>query len=63
MPTLAGNEHLAVHVYLHGPRLFHLSTEKVRIQSVINGHQSGCSRANTINKINTRSNKFSIRGN
>ena len=26
--TLAGNEHLSVHFFLHGPRIFHLSTEK-----------------------------------
>ena len=29
MPTLAGNEHFSVHFLLNGPRLFHLSTEKV----------------------------------
>ena len=45
MPTLAGNEHLCVQFFLHRPRLFHLSTEKVRVQSVTNGHQSGYSRA------------------
>ena len=28
MPTLAGNKHLSIHFFLHGPRLFHLSTEK-----------------------------------
>ena len=28
MPTLAGNKHLSVHFFPHGPRLFHLSTEK-----------------------------------
>ena len=48
MPTPAGNKHHSVHFFLHGPRLFHLSTEKVRVQSVRNGHQSGFSRADTI---------------
>ena len=48
MPTLAGNKHLSVHFLLHGPLLFHLSTEKIRVQSVRNGHQSGYSRADTI---------------
>ena len=63
MPTLAGNKHLSVHFFLHGPRLFHLSTEKVRVQSVRDGHQIGYSRADTINiNINKRSKKFSIRG-
>ena len=28
MPTLAGNNHLSIHFFLHGQRLFHLSTEK-----------------------------------
>ena len=50
MPTLAGNNHLSVHFFLNGPRLFHLSTEKVRVRSVGNGHQSGYSRVDTINK-------------
>ena len=64
MPTVAGNKYLSVHFFLHGPRLFHLSTEKVRVQSVRNGHQSGYSRADTINtKMNKRFKKFSIRGN
>ena len=63
MPTLAGNKHLSMHFLLHGPRPFHLSTEKVRVQSVRNGHQSGYSRADTINNnTDKRSNKFSIRG-
>ena len=49
--------------FLHGPRLFHLSTEKVRVQSVGNGHQSGYSSADTKNNdINKRSNKISIKG-
>ena len=50
MPTFAGNKHPSVHFFLHGPRLFHLSKEKVRVQSVGNGHQSGYYRADTINK-------------
>ena len=49
MPILAGNKHFSVHLFLHGPRLFHLSTEKVRVQSVSKGHQSGYSRADTEN--------------
>ena len=49
MPTLAGNKYLSVHFFLHGPRLFHLSTEKVRVRSLKNGHQIGYSRADTIN--------------
>ena len=48
-PISAGNIHLSVHFFLHEPRLFNLSTEKVRIQSVRNGYQSGFSRADTIN--------------
>ena len=28
MPTMAGNKHPSVQLFLHGPRLFHLSTEK-----------------------------------
>ena len=62
MPTLAGNKHPLVHYFFHGPRLFHLSTEKIRIRSVGNGHQSGYSRADTINKnINKRSKRFPYR--
>ena len=64
MLTLAENKHFFVHLFFHGPRLFHLSTEKVRVQFVRNGHQSGYSSADTINNnINKRSNRFSIRGN
>ena len=60
MPTLAGNKHSSIHFFPHGPRLFHLSTEKVRVRSVGNGHQSGYSRADTINSdINKRSKVFS----
>ena len=59
MPTLAGNKHLSIHFFPHGPRLFHLSTEKSTVRSVGNGHQSGYSRADTINtNINTRSKLF-----
>ena len=59
MPTLTGYKHPSVHFFLHGLRFFHLSTEKVRVRSVGNGHQSGHSRADTINKnINKRSKKF-----
>ena len=50
MPTLAGNKHLSVHFFPHGPRPFHLSTEKGTVRSVGNGHQSGYSRADIINK-------------
>ena len=63
MPTLAGNKHLFIHFFLHGPRLFHLSTEKVRVRSVGNGHQSGYSRTDRINKnINKRSKVFPYKG-
>ena len=63
-PTLAGNKHLSVHFFFHGARLFHLSTEKVQVQSVRNGYQSDSSRANTMNNnINKRSEKVSTRGN
>ena len=50
MPTLAGNKHPSVHFSPHGTRPFHLSTEKSTVRSVGNGHQSGYSRAHTINK-------------
>ena len=49
MPTLAGNKHLSIHFFPHGPRSFHLSTEKTTVRSVGNGHQSDYSRADTIN--------------
>ena len=49
MPALAGKKHLSFHFFLHGPRLLHLSTERVRVRSVGNGHQSAHSRADTIN--------------
>ena len=32
MPTLAGNKHPSVHFFPDGPRLFHISTEKVRVE-------------------------------
>ena len=55
MPTLAGNKHFSVHFFLHGPRLFHLSTEKVRARYVINGQKSRYPHADTIdNDINKR---------
>ena len=64
MPTLAGNYHLFLHFFLHRPRLFHLSPEEVRVQSVRNRHQSGYFRDETINKnINKKSKRFSMRGN
>ena len=50
MPTLATNKHPSVHFFCHGPRLFHLLTKKTTVRSVGNGHQSGYSRADTINK-------------
>ena len=50
MPTFAGNKHPPVHLFLHGPRLSHLSTEKSTVRSAGNGHQSGYSRADTIKK-------------
>ena len=63
MPTLAGNKHLSVHLFPHGSRPFHLSTGKGTVRSVGNGHQSGYSRANRINKnINKRSKDVSIQG-
>ena len=43
MPILAGKKHLSVHFFPRGPRFFHLPTEKVRVGSVGNGHQSGYS--------------------
>ena len=58
MPTLAGNKHLSVHFFSHGPRLFHLSTENVRVRSVGHGHQSGYSRADTINKSRNKRSKI-----
>ena len=56
MPTLAGNKHLpSISSFMD--RVFSIfRQEKVRVRSVGNGHQSGYSRANTINKnINKRS--------
>ena len=49
MSTLAGNKHPSVHFFPHGPRPFQISTEKSMVRSVGNGHQSGYSRADTIN--------------
>ena len=63
-PTLARNKHLSVHFFLYGPCLLRLSTKKLPVQFVRTGHQSGYSRAETINNnINKRSNRFCIRGN
>ena len=62
MPTLAGKKHPFVHFFPHGPRSFHLLTEKGPVRSVGNGHQSGYSRADTINKnINKTSKVFPYR--
>ena len=61
MSNLAGNKHLSVRFFFHEPRLFHLPTENVRVQSVRTGHQSVYSRPDTINKnMNRRSKKFSM---
>ena len=62
MPTLAGNKHPSVHFLPHGPRLFHISTEKstgpIRRKWTSNGY----SRADTINRnINKRSKIFPYR--
>ena len=59
----AGKKHLSIHFFLLGPRLFHASTQKIRLRSLENGHQSGYSRADTKNKnINKKIKDFSIRG-
>ena len=54
MPTLAGNKHPSIHFLPHGPRPFHLSTEKSTVRSVGNGHKTGYSRAATINNNITK---------
>ena len=54
MPRLAGIKHLFVRFFLHGPRLFYLSTEDLRVRSLGNGHQSGFPSADTKNNINKR---------
>ena len=54
MPTLARKKHPSVHFFLHGPRLFHLSTEKNTVRSVGNGRQSGYSRADTKKETQTK---------
>ena len=62
MPTLAGNKHLSIHFFPHGPPPVHFSTEKSTVRSVGNGHQSGYSRADAINKnMNIRSKSFPYR--
>ena len=59
MPTLAGNKHLSVHFFPQGPRLFQVSTDKSTVRSVGNGHRSGYSRADIINRnINKLSKVF-----
>ena len=63
MPTLAGNKHPSVHSFPHGPRLFHLSTEKSTVPSVGNGHQSGYPRADIINNNIKKKSKFFHTGN
>ena len=63
MPTMAGNKHLSVHFFPHGPRVFHLSTERNTVRSVRNRHQSGYSRADTINKTKTKDQRFFRKGN
>ena len=53
MLTVAGSKHLSFHLLLHGPPPLHLSTEKLRVQSVRDGDPSGYSRSDTIyNNIN-----------
>ena len=42
-PTLAGNELLSFDFFNHWPRLFHLSTENLRAQSVEHRQQSAYS--------------------
>ena len=49
MPTLAENKHPPAQLFLHRLRLFLLSTENLRVQSVRSGHQSGYSRDDTRN--------------
>ena len=63
MSTLAGNKHLSVHFFPHGPRPFHLWTVKSTVRSVGNGHQSSYSRADTINKNLNKSQRFFHTGN
>ena len=63
-PNLTCNKHFSLQFLPLGPRIFHVSTGKKRVQSVRNGHQSGYSRNETTNNnINKRSNRLSIRGN
>ena len=57
MPTRAENKHPSVHFFPHGPRPFHLTTEKSTVRSVGNGHQIGYSRADTINSDINQSSK------
>ena len=63
MPTLAGNKHFSVHFFFRRRRLYHLSTENIRVRSVGKGYQSFYSRADTINNsINKWSKRFSSEG-
>ena len=48
MPTLAGNRQLFLHFFHHRTRLFHLSTENGRSQSIGDGHQSAYSCADLL---------------
>ena len=48
MPTLAGNKHLSIHFLPHRPRPVCLWTENGRTQSVRNGYQTACSRADSL---------------
>ena len=63
MPTLAGNKHLSIHFFLHGPRLFHLSTEK-GTGPIRRKWTSKClfPRRHMNKNINTRSKIFPYRG-
>ena len=62
MQTLAGNKHLSVYFFPHGPRLFHLSTGKGRVRSAGKRHPSGYSRAYTIKKHKQKIEDISIQG-
>ena len=63
MPTMAGNKRLSVHFFLYRQRLFHLSTENIRVWLVENGCQNAYSRADTMmnNDINKLSERFSLK--
>ena len=62
MPTLARNKHPSVHYFPHDRDFSIFRQEKVHVRSVGNGHQSGYSNADIINKdINKRSKTFPYR--